>query len=286
MDDAVAVGALQAEIDEWKTLSKQSKELRALGFAFAEQGVGATVGVLYNAGVFEKGGVLIGSHAYGAILNMLGYRDSGNYLTEDVDVARLRAVSLAGQSSLVWATVLQATGLNFQPFPELQRGKPATSYKVVGAGLRVDLLVPSRTSAMNVVRVGDFDTWATSLPWLGTLLDVGTVPTVLLAKDKVVPIRVPHPEAFCIHKLLTSTLRPSTFATKAAKDRKQAGAIACALYDNGRQEELGDAIKRLPRTVRKHVLGAATLLTQQHLASEHAECADWILATIRDGAAA
>ena len=281
-DSAVDRAPIETEqniFDDWKQLAKMSKDLRALGFAYADTNSAATLAALHNAGIFAGGGQLVGSHAYGALLNGLGCRESANYLTEDIDVARGKTIKLAGEAMGRWKRILADTGLRFNAVPDINRKNPTTTYKVVGQRLRVDLLTPSKQAGDEILPIPELDTHAAALPYLEYLVAGESVMSVVLAKDKILPVRVPTPERFCVHKLLLSTLRSAGFATKAAKDRKQAGSLVCALVDADRSLELIAAIKDLPKAIRKKTGDAARRLVEQHLLIDYPEGAALLLAT-------
>ena len=60
------------EMDEQAVIADYCRKLRALGFYSADNSTLVTVASLFNAGVFGGGGVLVGTHAYGVLLNELG----------------------------------------------------------------------------------------------------------------------------------------------------------------------------------------------------------------------
>jgi hypothetical protein len=262
-----------AEIADWKALATAAKELRALGFSFADQSAATVLGAIFNAGLFGGGAVLIGSHAYAAILNGLGYREPANYLTEDIDIARAERIKLATEEKKSWYDVLSGSGLKLLPVPELKRGNPPTSYKVAGKALRVDLLVSSRRRTIENVPISELDANATALPHLDYLLGGDRFDGIILAKDKVVPVRLPSPSRFCIHKLVVASLRPRAQAAKRLKDLKQAGSIACALFDTGYEQELTLAADELSATARREAKASLETLLCEWLQDEHPHCA-------------
>src|SRR5204862_5547475 len=69
---------------------------------------------------------------------------------------------------------------------------------------------------------------AVGLTFLDFLLD-GSGQSVLLGRDRIVPIRVPDAGRFCIHKLAVYSLRPASDSAKREKDAFQAAALAAAL---------------------------------------------------------
>lgn len=82
-----------------------------LGFYSADNSTLVTVASLCIAGVFGGGGVLVGTHAYGVILNELGVSASLMAMTEDVDVARAARVELTAPPDDSVLGLLKQTGL-------------------------------------------------------------------------------------------------------------------------------------------------------------------------------
>ena len=141
------------EISDQGAIAEYSRQLRRLGFYGADNSTVATVAALFNAGVFGGGGVLVGTHAYGVILNELGVSASPFPMTEDVDLARASRIELAALPDDGLLGLLKETGLPFHEVPTLKRGGPSTSFKVRGRKLKVDLLVPARGKPYEPVSV-------------------------------------------------------------------------------------------------------------------------------------
>ena len=79
------VEAARQEMDELAVIADYSRKLRAIGFYSADNSTLVTVASLFNAGVFGGGGVLVGTHAYGVILNELGVSASPFPMTEAIE---------------------------------------------------------------------------------------------------------------------------------------------------------------------------------------------------------
>ena len=79
--------ALRTRIQETKVLVPTLRMLGREGFSLVDSATYATIAALHNHGIFAAGGMLIGSHAYGVILNRMGIK-SKPYATEDIDLAR------------------------------------------------------------------------------------------------------------------------------------------------------------------------------------------------------
>lgn len=229
-DDATAAKLAQAkqEIDDQAAIADYSRKLRRIGFYGADNSTLVTVASLFNAGVFGGGGVLVGTHAYGVILNELGVSASPMAMTEDVDVARAARIELAALPDDGLLGLLKQTGLPFHEVPTLKRGGPSTSFKVRGRKLKVDLLMPTRGKPYVPIAVAELGAHAMGLPYLDYLLK-DTVTSVLMGRDRMVPVTVPHAGWYCLHKLALYALRTGADNPKREKDVLQAAVLAQAL---------------------------------------------------------
>jgi hypothetical protein len=225
---AERVEAAKQEIADQARIADYSRKLRALGFYSADNSTLVTVASLFNAGVFGGGGVLIGTHAYGVMLNELGVSASPFPMTEDVDVARAARIELAAMPDEGLLGLLKQTGLPFHEVPTLKRGAPSTSFKVRGHKLKVDLLMPARGKPYEPIAVAELHAHAMGLPYLDYLLR-DTTAAVLIGRDRMVPVTVPHAGWFCLHKLALYALRTGADNPKREKDVFQAAVLAQAL---------------------------------------------------------
>jgi hypothetical protein len=244
------VQEVRDRILQGKDLVNRIRELAKLGFQVADNKTYATMGALYNHGLFEAGAMLIGSHAYAVLLNSLGIK-SVAYETEDVDIARGRQLALKHVPTGGLLTILKETGIAFVEVPPMSRGEPSTSYKQAGATrFHVDLLVPSEDESFPTIRVPELNAHATGLPYLAYLLGQSQMGT-LLSRHGAVPVRVPDPARFAIHKLLVSRLRTNTIV-KSQKDVQQASVLLAMLGEH-RTGDIEDACGDLPASARSLV---------------------------------
>jgi hypothetical protein len=218
------------EIADQAAIADYCQKLRRIGFHSADNSTVVTVASLFNAGVFAGGGVLVGTHAFHAILNELGVAASPLPMTEDVDVAA-RSIELAAPPEGGFISLLERTGLPFHEVPALKRGAPSSSFKARGRRLKVDLLVPARGRPYAAVKLAGLGAYATALPYLEYLLKA-TMPSVLIGRDRMVPVTVPHPGWFCLHKLALFALRTGSDDPKRGKDLLQAVLLASALAED------------------------------------------------------
>lgn len=242
-----------AEIRDAELIAGYSRDLRKIGYHGTDNSTLVTVAAIFNAGIFGGGGLLIGTHAFGAILNELGIASAALSMTQDVDLARLSRIEIAALPRGGFLDLLSTTGLAFQPVPQLKRKEPPTSFKVRGKPLKVDLLVPAKGEPYAPVEVPELGAFATGLPHLKFLLK-DPMTSVLLGRGRIVPVMVPHPGRFCIHKLAVYSLRGG--GPKSTKDLEQAALLAAAIAQD-QEFLLIDAIAALDATLKSRAKAGA-----------------------------
>ena len=252
-DADAAAARLRARIGEMKELVPSLRLLGREGFNLVDSKTYATLASLRNHHVFAAGGMLIGSHAYGALLNRLGIRAAA-YATEDIDIARREALALETPPEEGFLQMLCDSGIKFVEVPDLDRKKPATSFKQPGRSrFHVDLLVPSRDESFPIVPVPELKAHATGLPYLAYLLAESQM-AMLAAREGACAVRIPLPERFAIHKLLVSRLRTGREA-KSQKDIQQA-AVLCAALAETHPGALESARAGVPTRAKKYLASA------------------------------
>ena len=178
--------------------------------------------------VFRIGGVLVGSHAFAVLGNMLGVKwQEAIVRTEDVDIAHDHRIAVAlacGQS----AEMCKALGDPLPRFSALNPTYPATGFRVRGTDVEVEVLTPlvgrERSRPIQIPALG---VAATPLRFLDYLIEE-TQPGAVLGGSGVL-VNVPRPGRFALHKLIVAARRGPTGMPKAAKDRAQASELLRAL---------------------------------------------------------
>ena len=250
-ETALRIEEARQEIAEHAVLGGYAQSLRRLGLYSADNSTIATVATLFNVGIFGGGAVLVGTHAFGALLNELGILSSPFPSTDDIDVVRARRIEVAAFPKGGMLALLRQTGLPFNEVPALGRRAPATSYKVRGSTLSVDLLVPSDTHPFAPVAVPELGAHATGLPFLRYLIE-GPSFSMLIGRERLVPVMIPHAGRFCIHKLAVHSLRGGGEEAKRDKDVLQAAMLAAALTE-GSEWLLTEAIEAITRPLRRRL---------------------------------
>ncbi len=250
--DATAA-TLRARIAETKDLVPTLRMLGREGYSLVDSATYATIAVLHNKGIFAAGGMLIGSHAYGVILNRLGIKASP-YTTEDIDLALREKLAFPELPDQGLLDMLRETGIDFVEVPQLDRKAPSTSFKKSGkARFHLDLLVPSADDSYPIVPVPELRAHATGLPSLKYLLAESQM-GALLAREGTCAVRVPLPERFAVHKLIVSKLR-SNRSVKSSKDVQQASVILAVLATT-HAGAIEAAVAEVPKRAKKPFLAA------------------------------
>lgn len=206
--------------------------LRAGGGLTTDAPSARVLEALSDSGVFRLGGVLVGTHAFVVIGNLLGVRWRGAALrTQDVDVAAATRMSIAlPEIAADIPELLESLEMGFLPVPGLDPRNPSTSFKVRGQGLRVDLLAPARAGATGPVDVPRFRTAAQPLPYLDLLIDT-PVRAAIVAGTGVL-VNIPDPARFALHKLIVAGERPAAMGVKREKDLDQASQVFGVLTED------------------------------------------------------
>jgi len=190
------------------------------------------LGALAAGGLFRLGGVLVGTHGFGILGNLLGVRWKSGTRTQDLDLAAFRKLEVAVPQAPtdVWKA-LEALQMGFLPTPGLDPRTPSTSYSVRGKELRVDLLTTgSHRGDAGPVFLPRFNAAASPMRFMDYLLD-GHTEALAIGRGSATLVRVPQPARFGFHKILVAEERPSSTAVKATKDLSQAAEILEHMLD-------------------------------------------------------
>jgi hypothetical protein len=216
-------------------LEELAAMLRAGGALVTDAASTRILAALSHSGIFRLGAVLVGTHAFVVLGNVLGIRWAGaSSRTEDVDIAVARVLQVAvPNASADVPRVLEGLEMGFLPVPAFSPKEPSTSFKVRGRGMRVDLLTPSPAKRgagrERPVPIPRLHAAAAPLRHLDYVLEDAQPAAVVGATG--VLVTVPHPARFGIHKLVVAQQRATAFATKSDKDIAQAVLVLEAVRD-------------------------------------------------------
>ena len=238
-----AAGRGEAQ-DSLANVERLCAMLRQGGVMLTDTPSARVIAGLSSAGVFRLGAVLVGTHAFIVIGNVLGVRWQSAMRTQDIDLAAARRLHIAvPQSDIDLPRALDVLNMGFLPVPGLNPKTPETSFKVRGQTLRVDLLTPAQGARDDKpVIIRHLKAAAQPLELLDYLLEAPIATP--LVNGAATLVNVPDPARFALHKLMVSGRRQVFEQTKAGKDRKQAAEILDVLYED-RRGDLTAAAKAL-----------------------------------------
>jgi hypothetical protein len=212
---------------------------------------GAVLEALSAAGAFRLRAVVVGSVAFQCYAPLLGVRfPAAAGRTGDLDIAQFHSVALAVDDEIDAdiLTVLRRVDQRFQAVQSPTDGRQPMRYALRAGSqdlFSVDVLCPLRgpmrgsLTALKALRAN-----AQILRFLDFLL-YREINAVALYGGGV-PVNVPAPERYALHKLIVSQLRIETPASqaKSAKDLQQADALIRVLAAD-RPDELREAWEEL-----------------------------------------
>jgi len=193
--------------------------MHALGARSAEANV---LGHLVISGVFDSGAVLVGSHAFGAICNILGIRvDTQLTRTQDFDFGIDRTIKLAIENPQLEKSLISA---GMHAVPGFDRPPTATSFRTPDKKVKVDFLTPIVSNKTGKsIRLTKHGVHADGLKYLGYLIE-NPIHAALVTQYGTL-VRIPQPAKFALHKLIVASQRTATDEAKRKKDVAQASLI-------------------------------------------------------------
>lgn len=217
-------------------LQRLCAQLRAGGALMTDPASARVLKAFADCGLFYLGGVLVDTHAFIVLGNLLGVRWEQAYLrTHDIDIAGAAKLDVAipeMESDIPKA--LENLHMGFLPVPSLNPKRPSTSYKVRGHPVRVDFLTPTRDTREDKegkpVFISRFRMSAQPLRYLDYLLEQPQMAGIVDGGG--ILVNVPHPARYAFHKLLVARARQATTQTKSDKDLEQASQLLSVMAED------------------------------------------------------
>ena len=231
-----------------KPLAPQAKAALELGCAPTAPKHFRIVKRLAEYGFFRAGGVLIGTHAFVALGNLLGVRWTDAAATLDVDFAhagRNVSVALPADLSIDVHGALESLEMGLLPITQFD-GRAGAQYRnPADQELRLDF-VTSATRRGKPVVMPELNLALEPLKFMEFSLE-GTTQGCLIGRAGACTVNLPAPERYAVHKLVVYGERPVAERAKARKDLLQAAALAsyfavtdeATLFNAAWQEVLG-----------------------------------------------
>ena len=229
---------------------------------------------LAQAGLFRKGLVLVGSHAFTALGNLLSLRWGSQLKTSDMDFARALGISLALPGNAEPLNVLataQELDPSFFAVPQLDHRQPSTAIISRKTRIKLDFLTTHAAKETDAPRFfPDRGIAATPLRYMDYLLG-GDNRRGLVIGSYAFPINLPDPARFAIHKLIIAQARRNESEAKSQKDLRQADELIAGLLELGLDDEVSAALAALPAS---GYPGALALIRRSQQRTE--KCQAWL----------
>jgi len=210
---------------------KLCAQIKAGGAITADSSTARVIKSLADSGVFRLNSVLIGTHAFTVMGNMLGVHWETHVKTHDIDIATSKHIDIAvSDINPDVPDTLEKLELGFLPVPALNPKNPSTSFKVRGSTLMVDILTPATGESEKPVFIASLNTSAQPLRFLAYLLE-GFEKGVVVNGEGVL-VNIPNPARYAFHKLIISQERSIAMHAKSEKDIAQAASIFAVLAED------------------------------------------------------
>lgn len=233
----------------YKKLSDLVRSARVLGCQGMMQKHYKITRQLANYGFFKAGGILVGTHAFLAIGNMLGVRWASGNKTLDVDFAHAGkniSIALPADMRISVHDALTSLEMGLLPIQHFSGAAGAQYRNPLDPELRIDFLTSIGREKENVV-MSNLGLSLEPLKFMEFSLE-GTTQAVVMGRDDVAVVNIPSPERFAIHKLIVYGERKPSERIKSLKDIEQAAALIDWHIKNGLSDRISetwnDAVSR------------------------------------------
>jgi hypothetical protein len=239
-------------VENFKDLKADVRERRKLvstlvreAYLPRSEGItGNIVQALAEAGFFRLRGVLVGTVAYQCYPAVLGVRLPGtSMVTDDTDFAQFHSISVAVEDGMPpILETLKAVDASFREIPHQSDSRHTTKF-ASRSGYKVEFLTPNTGS-------DDYGDRPASMPAPGgasaqpRFLDYLIYRPIraILLHGSGVPVNIPSPERYAIHKLIVASRRrtDNNGTEKSRKDLAQAATIMEAMIEQRQSDDLAD----------------------------------------------
>ncbi len=219
---------------------------------------------LAEYGFFRRGGILVGTHAFTAMGNMLGISPVERMQTQDVDFAHAGkniSVALPANIKVETAAAIESLKMGLLPITSLSGASGSTYLSTTDPTFRLDFLTSKFSEGDDPVHVEGLSIALQPLKFMEFSM-VETTQAAVFCNEGAVFVNIPKPDRFAIHKLIVSAERDTSAAVKSNKDIRQANVLIQYYLDN-RPEEISatyqDAFSRGPGWRKRLETGLAKL---------------------------
>jgi hypothetical protein len=187
---------------------------------------------LAEYGFFSAGGVLVGTHAFLAMGNMLGASWIDSTGTQDVDFAhpgRNISIALPSTVKIDVHAAIESLSMGLLPITSFGGNAGATYINPSRPDFRVDFLTMLHRGGNAPVVIPNLNIALQPLKFMEFSME-HPVQTVIFCDEGAVTVNAPIPARYAVHKLIVWGEREKSFRTKSSKDLRQAAALISYFY--------------------------------------------------------
>jgi hypothetical protein len=188
---------------------------------------------LAEYGFFRAGGVLIGTHAFLALGNMLGVRWRDGTATLDIDFAHAGpnvSLGLPAELHIDVHAAIESLEMGLLPMNQFDGRRMAEYRNPRDPELRIDFLT-SMTRNGDAVTLPALNLCLQPLKFMELSLE-GPAQACVMSNAGACIVNLPAPERYALHKLIVYGERPASSRAKASKDLLQAASLIAYFLDH------------------------------------------------------
>lgn len=219
---------------------------------------------LSEYGFFKNGGILVGTHAFSCMCNMLGIEPKDSVQTQDIDFAHAGnniSVAFNANAEIKTYSAIESLNMGMIPFPASKNGLGPSFLNPSDPAFRIDFLTTKTSTSDEPVIINNLGLSLQPLKFMEFSL-VDTLQAVAIGNNGSVLVNIPKPDRFAIHKLIICNERSDSEFTKTKKDIRQAEIILDYYFKNKVEDMLNtleDANGRGPGWRKRLKLGIKSL---------------------------
>lgn len=195
-------------------------------------------------GFFRRGGILVGTHAFMAMGNMLGISPMERMQTQDVDFAHAGkniSVALPANIKVETAAAIDSLEMGLLPISSLTGKSGSTYLSPADPAFRLDFLTSRTGNSDAPVQIEGLSIALQPLRFMEFSM-IETTQAAVFCNDGAAIVNIPKPDRFAIHKLIVSAERDASAAVKSGKDVRQAN-VLIQYYLDHRPDEIADTFR-------------------------------------------
>lgn len=199
---------------------------------------------LSEYGFFRRGGILVGTHAFLTMCNMLGISPAERMQTQDVDFAHAGkniSIALPANIKVETRTALESLEMGLIPISTFSGAEGARYLNPSDPAFMVDFLTSKISRKDEPIYLEGLAVALQPLKFMEFSMR-DTTQAVALGNRDAVLVNIPRPDRYAVHKLIVAAERKISETAKINKDVRQAN-VLIQYYLDFRPDEIFETCK-------------------------------------------